>query len=52
MRRKKKESVMGASVDAEAEGDLRSALRTSIRRARVELDDIDKARVVPIKEDN
>jgi hypothetical protein len=50
--RKKKESVMDASVDAEAGGDLRSALRASIRRASAGLDDIDKARVVPIEEDN
>ena len=48
LRRKKKQSVMGASVDAKAEGDLRSALRASIRRASVGLEEIDKARVVPI----
>jgi hypothetical protein len=41
-----------ASVDAEAEGGLGGALRASIRRASIGLDDIDKARVVPIKEDN
>jgi hypothetical protein len=43
---------MVASVDAKAEGDLRSALRASIRRASVGLEEIDKARVVTIKEDN
>ena len=47
LRRKKKESVMGASVDAKAKGYLRSALRASIRRASVGLDNIDKANVVP-----
>ena len=50
--RKKKESVMDASVDAEAGGDLRSALKASIRRASIGLDDIDKAKAVPIKDDN
>jgi hypothetical protein len=50
---RKRESVRRASVDAEAEGGLGGALRASIRRASIRLgDDIDRARIVPIEEDN
>ena len=48
-----RESVRRASVDAEAEGGHRGALRASIRRANVGTTlGGDVARVVPIKEDN
>jgi hypothetical protein len=49
----RRESARRAIVDAEAEGGLGGALRASIRRASVGLgDDIHRARVVPIEEDN
>ena len=50
---KRRESVRRASVDAEAKRDLGGALRASMRRASVGLGgDIDRARIVPIEEDN
>ena len=49
---RRRESVRRASVETEAEGDLGGALRASIRRASIRLDNIDKARVAPIEEDN
>jgi hypothetical protein len=46
---RRRESVRRASVDAEAEGGLRGALRASLRRASV---GSAASRVVPIEEDN
>ena len=50
---RRRESERRASVDTEPEGGLGGALRASIRRASIRLgDDIDRARIVPIEEDN
>ena len=50
---RRRESLRRASIDTEPEGGLGGALKGSLRRASIRLgEDIDKARIVPMEEDN